>query len=184
MINMKSSIPPLQTLTPTGEFESPVHLVAMPDVWLPCSQRLSCAASCVCLDGTTLRYVPRIRPGIHYTRWTVSYSCFLLLLLTFLLGFEYWSDPSDPTGGFITWQSAGQQSARLGATAVGPDTDPVTGSGVGQRLIPVEPMVCLSFKKIFIESLTWTFRLLFSIWVFRVCFWYYFIRHRNWIRYH
>jgi beta-glucanase (GH16 family) len=56
------------------------------------------------------------------------------------LGFEYWSDPSDPTGGFITWQSAGQQSARLGATAVGPDTDPVTGSGVGQRLIPVEPM--------------------------------------------
>jgi len=56
------------------------------------------------------------------------------------LGFEYWSDPSDPTGGSITWQSAGQQTVRLGAAAVGPDTDPVVGTGVGQRLIPVEPM--------------------------------------------
>jgi len=45
-----------------------------------------------------------------------------------------------PAGGFITWQSAGQQTVRLGAAAVGPDTDPVVGTGVGQRLIPVEPM--------------------------------------------
>jgi len=56
------------------------------------------------------------------------------------LGFEYWSDPADPSAGFITWQVDGQQAARLGATAVGPDQDPTTGSGVGQRLIPVEPM--------------------------------------------
>jgi beta-glucanase (GH16 family) len=56
------------------------------------------------------------------------------------LGFEYWADPADPTAGFITWQVDGQQAARLGATAVGPDQDPTTGSGVGQRLIPVEPM--------------------------------------------
>ncbi|KAJ7673564.1 beta-glucan synthesis-associated [Mycena olivaceomarginata] len=36
-------------------------------------------------------------------------------------GFEYWSDPKDPGTGFVTWQGDG-------------------GSGVGQRLIPVEPM--------------------------------------------
>jgi hypothetical protein len=53
------------------------------------------------------------------------------------MGFEYWSDPSDPTGGFITWQSAGRQTVRLGAGAVGPNTDSVVGTGVGQRLIPV-----------------------------------------------
>lgn len=29
----------------------------------------------------------------------------------------------------------------MGAGAVAPDTDPTAGSGVGQRLIPVEPMV-------------------------------------------
>lgn len=56
------------------------------------------------------------------------------------LGFEYWTDPSNPTDGFITWQSDGQQTARLGATAVGPDQDATVGSGVGQRLIPEEPM--------------------------------------------
>ncbi|KAF8213898.1 beta-glucan synthesis-associated [Mycena galopus ATCC 62051] len=54
-------------------------------------------------------------------------------------GFEYWSDPTDPTTGFIEWQVDGQPSARMGAAAVGPDQGP-TGSGVGQRLIPVEPM--------------------------------------------
>ena len=32
----------------------------------------------------------------------------------------------------------------MGATAVGPDTDPSVGSGAGQRLIPEEPMVRLS----------------------------------------
>ncbi|KAJ7229413.1 beta-glucan synthesis-associated protein-domain-containing protein [Mycena haematopus] len=54
-------------------------------------------------------------------------------------GFEYWSDPTDSTSGFITWQVNGSTSARMGAGAVGPDQGP-SGSGVGQRLIPVEPM--------------------------------------------
>ncbi|KAG6860572.1 hypothetical protein C0995_009717 [Termitomyces sp. Mi166 len=55
------------------------------------------------------------------------------------MGFEYWGNPSNPSEGFITWQVDGVQSHRLGATAVGPDQGP-TGSGVDQRLIPVEPM--------------------------------------------
>ncbi|KAG0701829.1 beta-glucan synthesis-associated [Suillus ampliporus] len=55
------------------------------------------------------------------------------------LGFEYWSDPSNPSDGYITWQSAGVQSARLGAGALGPDPLP-NGTGVSQRLISVEPM--------------------------------------------
>ncbi|EMD36637.1 glycoside hydrolase family 16 protein [Gelatoporia subvermispora B] len=55
------------------------------------------------------------------------------------LGFEYFSDPKDPTTGFITWQSNGQPSYRLGAGSVGPDQGP-DGSQVSQRLIPVEPM--------------------------------------------
>ncbi|KAG6907629.1 hypothetical protein DXG01_008165 [Tephrocybe rancida] len=54
-------------------------------------------------------------------------------------GFEYWGDPSAPSDGYITWQVDGVQSHRLGASAVGPDQGP-TGSGVGQRLIPLEPM--------------------------------------------
>jgi len=56
------------------------------------------------------------------------------------MGFEYWSDPNDPTSGFIEWQVNGNPTARMGASAVGPDTDPTVGSGVGQRLIPLEPM--------------------------------------------
>ncbi|KAJ8594095.1 glycoside hydrolase family 16 protein [Rhizopogon salebrosus TDB-379] len=55
------------------------------------------------------------------------------------LGFEYWSDPSNPLDGYITWQTAGVESARLGASALGPDPLP-GGSGVSQRLISVEPM--------------------------------------------
>lgn len=54
-------------------------------------------------------------------------------------GFEYWSDPKDPSSGFITWQVNGTQSIRMGASAVSPDQG-ADGSGVGQRLIPVEPM--------------------------------------------
>jgi hypothetical protein len=61
----------------------------------------------------------------------------------FCLGFETWTDPNNPSQGYITWQSDGQQTARLGATAMEPDQDPATGSGVGQRLIPEEPMVSL-----------------------------------------
>ncbi|KAJ7181361.1 beta-glucan synthesis-associated [Mycena crocata] len=54
-------------------------------------------------------------------------------------GFEYWSDPKKAESGFITWQVNGTSSVRMGAGAVGPDQG-ADGSGVGQRLIPVEPM--------------------------------------------
>ncbi|KAF9233634.1 beta-glucan synthesis-associated [Melanogaster broomeanus] len=54
-------------------------------------------------------------------------------------GFEYWSDPQNPSDGYITWQSAGVPSARVGATALGPDQG-TNGTGVSQRLISLEPM--------------------------------------------
>jgi Beta-glucan synthesis-associated protein SKN1/KRE6/Sbg1 len=54
-------------------------------------------------------------------------------------GFEYWANPSNPPEGFITWMVDDQESARLGAASVGPDQGP-NGTGVGQRLIPEEPM--------------------------------------------
>ncbi|KAJ8496348.1 hypothetical protein ONZ45_g12486 [Pleurotus djamor] len=56
------------------------------------------------------------------------------------LGFEYWANPSNVQEGFITWQVDDQLTHRMHAAAVGPDQDPITGSGVGQRLIPEEPM--------------------------------------------
>jgi len=64
-------------------------------------------------------------------------------------GFEYWSDPSNPTTGYIQWMVDGKPTSRMGANAVGPDPidSPIGpagsglgGSGVGQRLIPEEPM--------------------------------------------
>jgi hypothetical protein len=69
-------------------------------------------------------------------------------------GFEYWSNPNDPTAGFIEWQVNGNPTARLGASAVGSDTDGTVGSGVGQRLIPLEPMVSVfrSLKKLLSAS--------------------------------
>ncbi|KAF5372313.1 hypothetical protein D9615_009226 [Tricholomella constricta] len=54
-------------------------------------------------------------------------------------GFEYWANPKNVQEGYITWQVDGVQSHRVGAGAVGPDQG-VGGSGVGQRLIPEEPM--------------------------------------------
>ncbi|KAF9443205.1 glycoside hydrolase family 16 protein [Macrolepiota fuliginosa MF-IS2] len=57
-----------------------------------------------------------------------------------VFGFEYWSDPKDPTSGYIEWVVDGTPSHRVGAGAVGPDPIASGGSGVGQRLIPVEPM--------------------------------------------
>ncbi|KAF8987327.1 beta-glucan synthesis-associated [Cyathus striatus] len=56
-----------------------------------------------------------------------------------LVGFEYWSDPSDRGAGYITWQVDGSATHRLGAAAVGPDQG-ADGSGVDQRLISEEPM--------------------------------------------
>ncbi|KAH9849652.1 beta-glucan synthesis-associated [Lenzites betulinus] len=55
------------------------------------------------------------------------------------LGFEYWANPKNRDEGFITWQTDGQPSVRLGASAMGPDTG-ADGSQVSQRLIPEEPM--------------------------------------------
>jgi hypothetical protein len=59
------------------------------------------------------------------------------------LGFEYWANPSNPSEGYISWMANGAQTMRMSQAAVGPDQGP-TGSGVGQRLIPEEPMVCSS----------------------------------------
>jgi len=47
------------------------------------------------------------------------------------LGFEYWTEPSDPTGASSS-HGDGPQTARLGASDVGPYTDPTVGSGMGQ----------------------------------------------------
>jgi len=58
------------------------------------------------------------------------------------LGFEYWSDPNNRENGFISWQVDGQQTSSVWAAAVGPDTGE-GGSGVGQRLIPKEPMAII-----------------------------------------
>lgn len=61
-------------------------------------------------------------------------------LLTFLPGFEYWANPKAPEEGFITWVSNNKTSHRMGAAAMGPDTGD-GGTGVGQRLVPEEPLV-------------------------------------------
>lgn len=86
-----------------------------------------------------------------------------------MIGFEYWADPSAPTDGFITWQVDGKPSVRVGAAAVGPDTDPTTGSGVGQRLIPEEPMVSAFYVRTLLVLTRSAFSLLFLIWVYHVC---------------
>ncbi|KAG6898818.1 hypothetical protein C0993_003928, partial [Termitomyces sp. T159_Od127] len=83
------------------------------------------------------RHVPGQWEEIHdhgqvAARLPLSYA-------NFFPGFEYWGNPKNPDEGYITWQVDGVQSHRLGAAAVAPDQGP-TGSGVGQRLIPVEPM--------------------------------------------
>lgn len=59
---------------------------------------------------------------------------------TFISGFEYWANPDQPQDGFITWQTDGVPSYRLGATSVGPDMGD-GGAMVGQRRISEEPMV-------------------------------------------
>jgi len=75
-------------------------------------------------------------PGAFSLR--LSYRLLMKLPL-FPLGFEYWSDPNDRSAGSITWQVDGQRSHRVLASAVAPDQGD-GGSGVGQRLIPEEPM--------------------------------------------
>ena len=70
---------------------------------------------------------------------TLTFGSLLLSCTHTLAGFEYWANPSNRDEGFITWQTDGQPSVRMGATAVGPDQN-FGGSGVGRRLIPEEPM--------------------------------------------
>jgi len=57
-----------------------------------------------------------------------------------VFGFEYWSDPNDPTSGYVEWVVDGSPSHRMGATAIGPDPENQGGTGIGQRLVPLEPM--------------------------------------------
>lgn len=59
--------------------------------------------------------------------------------MLFFLGFEYWSDPNNRNDGFITWQADGQKTYQIWAPAVAADQG-TDGTGVGQRLIPEEPM--------------------------------------------
>ncbi|KAF7308497.1 Beta-glucan synthesis-associated [Mycena chlorophos] len=51
-------------------------------------------------------------------------------------GYEWWSDPSDRSAGYITWISNGTKSWTVTAAAMGPDET----VEIGQRLIPEEPM--------------------------------------------
>ncbi|EIW55856.1 beta-glucan synthesis-associated [Trametes versicolor FP-101664 SS1] len=55
------------------------------------------------------------------------------------LGFEYWANPKNRDEGFITWQTDGTPSVRMGASAMGPDMG-TDGSQVSQRIVPEEPM--------------------------------------------
>lgn len=54
-----------------------------------------------------------------------------------LYGLEYWSDPKNRDDGYVQWYSSGQESWKITSASIGPDE----GSGVGQRLIPEEPLV-------------------------------------------
>jgi hypothetical protein len=63
----------------------------------------------------------------------------LVVLINDMAGFEYNTDRKNPTGGYITWQTGGVKTARLGAKAMRPDMGD-GGSQVGQRLIQEEAM--------------------------------------------
>lgn len=51
-----------------------------------------------------------------------------------------WADPNNRGDGYITWVSDGVKSWTMHASAVGPNA----ATGVGQRLIPEEPMAMVS----------------------------------------
>ncbi|KAG6860426.1 hypothetical protein C0995_011331 [Termitomyces sp. Mi166 len=92
-----------------------------------------CIGLCRELEG--LDYFWRVR---GFGRRFVTYMrCFCIVLESAVALVRL--TPSNPSEGSITWQVDGVQSYRLGAIAVEPDQGP-TGSGVDQRLIPVEPM--------------------------------------------
>jgi hypothetical protein len=60
-----------------------------------------------------------------------------------------WADPQNRNDGYITWVASGQKSWTMHASAVGPNPR----VGVGQRLIPEEPMAMVSFRSMTV--LTW-----------------------------
>lgn len=95
-------------------------------------------------QGSGANFIPMGASSFRY-----SSPC----LLTLTIGFEYWSNPSNPDEGYVSWMVDGKQTTRLGATAVGPDQG-VGGSGVGRRLIPEEPMVRLCAHRFLISILT------------------------------
>ncbi|KAF7968462.1 hypothetical protein HWV62_30551 [Athelia sp. TMB] len=51
-------------------------------------------------------------------------------------GYEWWSNPSKRSEGYVTWYSQGVESWKITAASIGPD--PLTQ--ISQRLIPEEPM--------------------------------------------
>ncbi|KAG9030154.1 hypothetical protein FRB95_004292 [Tulasnella sp. JGI-2019a] len=51
-------------------------------------------------------------------------------------GYELWSDPKDPSAGYVTWMMGGNPTWTLNAAAIGPNA----GTQVNQRLLPVEPL--------------------------------------------
>jgi beta-glucan synthesis-associated protein KRE6 len=61
----------------------------------------------------------------------------------YVLGFEYWANPSNIEEGYIWWQVDGNQTHRIGARAMGADPEEGGGAGIGQRLIPEEPMAII-----------------------------------------
>ncbi|KAK1925290.1 beta-glucan synthesis-associated protein-domain-containing protein [Papiliotrema laurentii] len=73
-------------------------------------------------------------------------------------GFEMWADPQNRNDGYITWVASGQKSWTMHASAVGPNPR----VGVGQRLIPEEPMAMIlnfgmsnNFQTVNFDQLTW-----------------------------
>ncbi|KAG0704274.1 glycoside hydrolase family 16 protein [Suillus ampliporus] len=53
-----------------------------------------------------------------------------------LYGYEWWSNPSNRPEGYIQWYSEGQETWKVTAAAIGPDTT----VDISSRLIPEEPM--------------------------------------------
>jgi len=57
-------------------------------------------------------------------------------------GFEWWSNPSDRASGYILWYSQSAQTWKITQASSEPDST----VGIGQRLIPEEPMVSNRIK--------------------------------------
>jgi hypothetical protein len=64
-------------------------------------------------------------------------------------GFEYSTDTSDRSNGYITWVSNGKKSWTMDAGIVGPNSK----TEVGQRIIPEEPMALVSPNSTRLDSL-------------------------------